>query len=180
MKLGNFLRAAGTARPVNPRAVQFTVKGRDDELRDVVADARAVLVFIDEEARQGARIEARAALARRYPDKTIPDDVLRDEEVFQRLFLALRDADPDPKGRHGPFAESVDELRAALVLPEARRLAEEYDRYLADEFPPIIDDETWKKILEEAEKNSLGALLTSFGYESASRALSYLAGRSSR
>jgi hypothetical protein len=180
MKLGNILRTAGTARPVNPRPVEFIAKGTNGEFRPVVAPVKAVLVFLDEDQRQAIQVEARASIARRFPDKVVPEGVVRDEEAYHRLFHALRDAEADACGLHGRLADTVDELRAALVLPEAQRLVAEYDRYLAEEFPPVIDDETWKKLVDDAKKNSLSDLLTSYGFESVSRALSSLAGRSSR
>jgi hypothetical protein len=142
MKLGNILRTAGTARPVNPRPVEFTAVGRDlNTFRHIVAPAKAVLVFVDEDQREALRVDARTAIAERFKDKIVGDDVVRDEEAYHKLFHALRDAEPDANGLHGRLCETVDELRQALVLPEAQRLIAEYDRYLAEEFPSVIDDD---------------------------------------
>jgi hypothetical protein len=87
-------------------------------------------------------VEARTKLAERFKDKVVPDDVVRDEEVYHKLFYALRDAEADANGLHGRFVDTVDELRQALVLPEAQRLAAEYEKYLADEFPAVVDDDS--------------------------------------
>ncbi len=54
----------------------------------------------------------------------------------------MRDTEADANGLHGRFADTVDELRQALVLPEAQRLAAEYEKYLTDEFPQVVDDDT--------------------------------------
>src|SRR5438477_4319006 len=141
MKLGNILRAAGTARPVNPRAIEFTLVGRDlNTFRHIVAPAKAVFVFVDEDQREALRVDARTSIAERFKNKVIGDDVIRDEEAYHKLFYALRDAEPDPNGLHGRFCDTVDELRQALVLPEAQRLTSEYEKYLKDEFPQLIED----------------------------------------
>jgi hypothetical protein len=143
MKLGNILRTSGTARPVNPRPVEFIAVGKDlNTFQPIVANAPAVFVFVDEDQRSALRVEARTKLAERFKDKVVPDDVVRDEEVYHKLFYALRDAEADSNGLHGRFVDTVDELRQALVLPEAQRLAAEYEKYLADEFPAVVDDDS--------------------------------------
>jgi hypothetical protein len=86
------------------------------------------------------RVEARTSLEERFKDKIVGDDVIRDEEAYHKLFHALRDAEPDANGLHGRFCDTVDELRQALVLPEAQRLTSEYEKYLKDEFPQVIED----------------------------------------
>lgn len=142
MKLGNILRTAGTMRPVNPRPVEFTAVGRDlNTFRHIVAPAKAVLVFVDEDQRESLRVEARTSIAERFKDKVVGDDVVRDEEAYHKLFHALRDMEPDTNGMHGRLCDTVDELRQALVLPEAQRLTAEYDRYLAEEFPTVVTDD---------------------------------------
>ena len=66
MKLGNIIRAAGTARPVNPRTVEFTAVGRDlNTFRHIVAPAKAVFVFVDEDQREALRVEARTYYSRK-------------------------------------------------------------------------------------------------------------------
>jgi hypothetical protein len=143
MRLGNILRTAGTARPVNPRPVEFIAVGRDmHTFQPLVANAKAIFVFVDEDQRQALRVDARTKLAERFGDRIVPDDVVRDEIVYHKLFHALRDAEADANGLYGRFADTVDELRQALVLPEAQRLEREYEKYLADEFPVAIDDDT--------------------------------------
>lgn len=180
MKLGNFLRTAGTAKPVNPHPVTFYAKGRDDSLRLVKAKVEAVLIFLDEDERTALRVQAREAAEKRFTGKVIPDGVYRDEESYHILFEALRQKAPNANGQHERLCDTIDELRSALVLREAQRLYGEYDLYLLKEFPPSIDDETWRKLLEEAKKNSASDLLTSYGFERVAAVLSFLAAQSGK
>jgi hypothetical protein len=180
MKLGNFLRAAGTAKPINPRPITFHAKGRDDQLRLVKGRVDAVFIFVDEDQREELRVCARETLQKKFGDRPIPDGVLRDEDAYHLLFEALRDAEPNKDGQHARLADTIDELRSSLVLRECRRLNEEYEQYVAEEFPPSIGDEEWAKLVEDAKKNSANDLLISCGYERAISVMSFLAGRSSR
>jgi hypothetical protein len=180
MKLGNFLRAAGSARPINPRPVTFHAKGRDEQMRLVKAKVEAVFIFVDEDQREELRVRAREVLHKKFGERPIPDGVMRDEEAYQLLFDALHEAEPNKDGQHPRLADTIDELRGSLVLRECRRLNEEYEQYVAEEFPPTITDEEWSKLVEEAKKNSASDLLTSCGYEKAISVMSFLAGRSSR
>jgi hypothetical protein len=176
MKLGDFLRQAPRRRPVNPRPVRFSAVEPDKTKAQAVVDAEAILVFVDEDARAQIGPAARASLEKRFPDGSLDDEDLKNERAYQLLFLCLRDAE-DPRSS---FAASVDELRSALVLPEARRLTDEYDRYVQDEFPPAVDDETWRQLMEDAEKNCIGVLLTKYGSGPVGRLLSFLAARSGK
>src|SRR5262249_39368698 len=115
----------------------------------------------------------------RFPDMEIPDAVLRDEEAYQLLFEALRDEEIDANGQYRRLAATVDELRSSLVLRECQRLHEEYEEYVAEEFPRVISKDEMAKLVEEAKKNSLSDLLTSYGYEKLVALATYLAGRSS-
>jgi len=134
VKLGNFLKAAPHARPVNPRPITLRVIGKDEGFRPIVADARAVLVFVSADERQAAHVEARAALSKRFPNKEIAD-LLDEEAAYHVLYRALRDADPGPTGAYQPFADSLDELRGALVAEEAGRVWRAYQAFVAEEFP---------------------------------------------
>jgi hypothetical protein len=143
MKLGNFLRTVGTARPVNPRPVALKIIGKDLQGHPVVAAAKAVFVFVDEDTRMNLRVKARQSLAAKYPGQDFAD-VLRDETSFQLLYQALRDAEPGAGGLFEPFAASVDELRSSLVLSEAARLVTAYQAFVEDEFPEVISDKTFR------------------------------------
>jgi hypothetical protein len=177
MKLGEILQGGG-AHPVSPRRVAFQVIGHDEQMRLLKARAEAVLVFVDEHKRNGCRVKAREAVHKRFPNQDVPPGVLVDEEEYQLLFEALREASPDDKGRYPHFASTVEELRSSLMLRECQRLRAQYDQYCAEEFPPVISKEDMAKLVEEAKKNSLSDLLTSYGYERSIAALSTLAGRS--
>lgn len=178
MKLGQILRSRN--QPIAPRPVTFWVVGRDEHLRETKAKATAVLVYVDEDKREQLRIEALSDLRKRFPDKIIPEAVVHDEIIYRTLFEALRDEDASDAGIYLRFAETLVELRSALVKEEADRLDEEYGNYVIEEFPAAISDEDFAKLVDEGKKNSMSALLTSCGYENAVRVLSFLAGRRSK
>jgi len=177
VKLGNFIRSAG-ARPINPHPVLFNAKGRDQNLKLVKAEVRAVFVFVDEDQREELRVRAREAVRKKFADREIPDGVFRDEEEYQLLFEALRDEDVDANGQYPRLADTVDELRSSLVLRECRRLMDEYEQYIAEEFPPAISKDEMAKLVEEAKKNSVSDLLTSYGFEKLVALASFSSGRS--
>lgn len=157
MKLGDILSGSGSCRPAPTRLASFKVVGYDNAHGRVVADATARLTFVDERSRLDALAEVNADLAKTH--KTEPATAARrsDEEIFHVLFRALKDAD-DPRQ---PFAESVTALKNALVISVARELWEEYSAFVAEEFPPWIDEEEFKALVEEAKKKSLSDLLSS-------------------
>ena len=171
MKLGDILRTAGTSRPAVMRPVPIRVGGEADNFSRLIGEGRACFCYVSEEDRSRALVAARKVVHERmkndalHGDMTayITDQDIRDEQTYQILFLALRDADPDDRGRHSPFASSVDELRTALSLPVVQDLWEEYQRYLAEEFPPFVDKETWEALVADAKKGCLSDLLISYG-----------------
>jgi hypothetical protein len=143
MKLGNFLRTAGTLRQVNPLKVKVRVV-KDALSRPMLGEVDAVLCFVDEDSRQGAIVAARKALAAKFPTDNTSDAYL-DEFVYQRLFRALRDPDVDAaSGMYLQFADTVDELRCALMLPEAQRLDRLYQKFVDEEFPEVVDTATFR------------------------------------
>lgn len=178
MNLHDILRSKG--RPVTVRPVSFHAVSLDENGAQVKAEVPAVLVALNELERAQVRQDADKELARRFKDQLIVESVRRDEEIYHLLHKALKDAEPNEAGSHSQLAESVAELRLSLVLLEARRLKEEYDRFMEDEFPERIDQETWNKLVEDAKKNSLPDLLTAYGYEKCRAVLRSLDGRSSR
>lgn len=178
MKLGDILRQSGRAQPVEPHPVEFTAKGQGSNFEIVTARVKAVMICLDEDQRTAARVSALAEVEKRFKDKAVPRGIVDDEETYHMLCEALRQ--PEQEGGIYPkLCSTVLELRTALVFPEAKRLWSEYNTYLAREFPEAPDDETWKQLLEDAKKNSLSDLLTSYGYGRVSQALSSLAGLSS-
>ena len=165
MKLGDILRTAGTCRQANLHPVTFRIVGRADNFLPLVGEARACFCYVPEDERSQAVISARKAVAERFKgdEEHVRDSDVRDETTYQILLLALRDSDPDSVGRHPPFATSVDELRSALVLSVAQEMWEEYQRYLAEEFPAFVDKETWEALVADAKKGCLTDLLTEYG-----------------
>lgn len=174
MRLGDILKTAGKARPVTLHPVTFSVIGENEQLAQVKASCEALLQFVPESEREQLRVDLHADLQKRFADKFVPETVVRDEEIYHLLVRALRDKDTDDSGYHKPFAEDVAQLRASLVLVEARRLMSEYELFIAREFPAKIDDETWRKLVDDAKKNSLSDLLTAYGFEKVLQVASFL------
>lgn len=141
MRLGDFLKK-GAEAPTHP--VQFQIVGKDAQEVTVRATASAVLAFVDESSRQQSRLDARAHLT--ALDAAPSDDELIDERICQILFRSMRDAD-DPRK---PFAQSVDELRRALVLVERNRLYLAYSKFVEDEFPDTCSPDALKAMETEA------------------------------
>jgi hypothetical protein len=177
MKLGDILRGA-TMRPSVTRPVTFKVRCENPD--GVVVDglAKAVFLAVPEDQRTEALFEAQAALEKRFPGKAPPAGVAGDEEAYHLLFRALHDAEPRANGTYARFADTVTELRNALVLPVVQRLYAEYHAFVASEYPPMVPDEEFDKLVEEAKKNSMADLLSSYGFERCAALLSSLAVRS--
>lgn len=173
MKLSDFLNAQGRARPAPTRPINFKVLGRDQRASVMVADASAELAFVPEGARQEALRDADKIVMDAYGSATVPTDRREDERAYHVLYRALRDKD-DPRQ---PFADSISELKGALVLPEAQRLYNEYKQFEAEEFPDIVDAEMFERMVEEAKKNSLSDLLSSFGFDVVRRSMPGLISR---
>ena len=171
MTLADFLKQG--ARQAATRSVSFKVVGQDSQARALVADARAELAPLSEHQRQEALREAERALRETYYKDPIPDARRDDEGMYHVLTRALRDPD-DPRR---PFADSVRELKGALVLAEAARLWSAYVAFLDEEFPDIVDAETFEKLVDAAKKVSLIDLISSFGYDVVSRSIGGLLSR---
>lgn len=165
MKLHDFL--GQQARPAPTRTVTFRIMGNDSRMVGRVATATAEIAFVPEGVRQRAIREAEKAIAEEYAGEPVPADRREDERSYHILFHALRDKDDVRQ----PFADSVKELKGALVLPEAQRLWSEYKQFEAEEFPEWVDGDTFEKLVEEAKKNSLSVLLSSFGFDVVRRSM---------
>jgi hypothetical protein len=173
MKLHDFLTAQGRAHPSPTRPVAFKVLGVDGQMQGLVADAAAELAFVPEAARQEGLRDAERAVREQYGEDAAPEDRRDDEGKYHVLFRALRDKDDVRQ----PFADSVKELKNALVLPEAARLWREYHQFVDEEFPDAVDAETFEKLVEAAKTSFLPALLSSFGFDAVRRSMPGLLAR---
>jgi len=149
MKLGQFLSGAAQAPT---KAISFPVVGVNGQGVKSRATARAVFAFVDEHQRAEALRDAHAYLARLYVDKDgtplqVPPRRRDEEETYQVLFRALRDAD-DPDQ---PFAETMLALRHALVDQVADQLARAYRKWVDEEFPDSITRDKFDELVAEAE-----------------------------
>lgn len=169
MNLADILNSP-KAHHVSGRLVDLRVIGRNKAGESVQAQAQARFRFVSEQERADLFAKADATVAERYAGKA-PADRQIDERNYYLLHAALRD--PDPPG--GPFAQTVTELRNSLVLEEARRVFEEYDRWVDEEFPAAVSEEDMTALIADAKKNSLADLLTSYGYKRTLTALRSLA-----
>jgi hypothetical protein len=176
MKLGEILRTQG--RVAVPHPVSFIAIGEDSNGCQIKADVPAVFLCVSEEKRTQLRLDAAAELEKRSHPPT--PAVIADEETYHLLFHALHQKEPTSAGSYGKLFDNLTEVRHSLVFEEARRLHQEYNKFIAAEFPPKISDEEFDKMVDEAKKNSASDLLTSFGFEKCVALLSSLAGRSGR
>jgi hypothetical protein len=144
---------------------------------EVLVDQDLLAVATDkaEHERDEAYRDADAAVRKFYGGKSEPPiDRIVAERNYHLLAKALRDADSPSDA----FAASVMQLKSALVLDEAKRVFDEYEAWIAEEFPDSVDEETFKKLVEDAKKKSLNDLLTSYGFATIHRALGSLAAHS--
>ena len=168
MKLSQFF-SSPAALTVRGRPVRVRIIRREQSL--TVADAEALLSFVSESDRAEAHRQADEAINARYKGRPVPDDARSDERCLHVLQLALRDVDPP----HGLFADTPDQLRNALTLPAIQELWAEYQRYLAEEFPPYVDATEFGRLVEEAKKKPLPDLLDSFDCDFVRRSMPGLA-----
>jgi hypothetical protein len=150
MRLGDFLRNHDLQDPSPTHPVSFRVVGKNKRGEDFTMEANAVLAFVDEDKRTHGLHTARATLRPLYPQGELPAVELSNEQAYQLLLHALRDAD-DPRVQ---FAENVDQLKRALVKPVAERLYADYQKFVDEEFPEVVSPEQLAELTNEAEKNS--------------------------
>jgi hypothetical protein len=144
----------------------FKVLGVDGQMTGLVAEVSCEIAFVSESQRQEALREADAAIAKEYGGQPIPDDRREDERMYHVLHRALRDRDDVRQ----PFADGVNELKNALVLPEAARVWKAYLGFVDEEFPDQVDAETFEKLVEEAKTHFFADLVSSFGSDVVRRA----------
>lgn len=157
MQLSDFLDPAthSAATPAPTRTVRFKLANAR-----VVANATAELAFVVDEKRLEALRDADKHIAKTYSAE--PSVSARwDEEMYFILQRALRDSDDVEK----PFARTPLELRNALVFVEARRVYDEYLRFVREEFPADFSPEEFLEIVEDAKKKPLPILLSERGSE---------------
>lgn len=163
--------ASPQAIPLRGRPISFRAVRRqavDDVGADVAVDVRALLRLVNEADRAEAIADAdRAVNSRLKPGEQAPDGAREEERVFHILFRALRDVDPP----HGALCATVEELRGALTLPAANDLWAEYNRFMQEEFPPYVDADEFRRLVEEARKRPLADLGKSFDSVTVRRSL---------
>lgn len=155
MRFADFLTRAPHGAPTCTRAVSFRALRPGDPTAPPV-DVTAVIAPMSEEEREQVRVDAAAALRKRFPDDPIPLDVQADEALYHRIAACLRNPDKPAE----TFFVSVTECRGALTLPVARDLADEIEAFQIEEFPPAVDSETMARLEKEAREKSLRALLS--------------------
>jgi hypothetical protein len=173
MQLGNILDAARNQRAVT-RLVKFKIVATNRQEQRTTAAVEALLAFVAADDHQEALVRAQEALAKRFPSRPLSANVVLSEEQYHFLALALRDSADPAK----PFASSVDDIRLAIPGPVAAVLMSEYQRFVDEEFPDIVEDDEFEKLVEDAKKKPFADLLTSYGFSQIQRALGSLAARS--
>lgn len=174
MKIGDFFRAAPHCQPVNPCPVTFTAIAKGSILpggsanphkRPVRATIKAAFVFLgggDETAK--LRIETKRALRNRFVDEEteIPEPVDENdysiEFMYQLLVRVLREWDEDKQEVGGAlFEEGADQMREIVTVREANRLMGEYDAYVANEHPEVVDTATFRDAKKRGPRVAIGA-----------------------
>lgn len=177
MNIGQILQKAGGAFAAPTKTVTFKVVGRDADGRQIISDASAALVFVDEREREAALIESEKFLRTKFPDGVmLSADRLLDSNTYHLLQKALRDSDDARK----PFAFTVDDLKSCLQRNHAVKVYADYLRFVDEEFPEEVDSDTFEELAEAAGKKSLSDLLSQFGSSVIRRALPSLAARLSK
>lgn len=170
MQLSDFF-SSPAAVPLRGRSVKFKIVRNAGNGSRLVADASALLVYVDEKDRAEAIRNADGIINARYKGDPIPSESREDERALHILALALRDEDPP----HAPFARTVDELRSALVDREFGNVWAEFNRYIAEEFPPYVDEAEFRRLVDLAAKKPLPDLRTEFDSSMLRRSLPSLA-----
>lgn len=167
MKLGEIVSSkSGGAFRAPTKPVKFKVLGQNNRGEQIIADAEAVLVLVPEEEREAALIDSEKAMRKQFPDGIVSPDRLLDSHAYHTLAIALRDTDDAA----ALFAPNVPALKGALHKNVARALYEQYLEFCNDEFPEVVDDETFAAMIEDAKKKSLPDLLSQYGSSTMKRA----------
>lgn len=160
MKLGDIFaqasKGSGVYRAPTKRVKFKVMQEIDGELH--WADAEAALRFVPEDEAEDGRIAAEVELRKKFKGDVVPTDLLADARAFELLHRSLRDADDDRVA----FAQSTQALKSALQVREAQRLHQAYLEWAHEEFPDLVDDETFEELVEAASKKSLPDLFSQF------------------
>jgi len=159
------------AHHVRDRRVTVRVLGLNARGEIVKAEDHPVaLRFVNEQDKAEAHRDADAATLKLYADAGgAPDDRREEERIYHVLFRALRCADDPSK----PWADTVLQLKRCVVNREAMRVWNEYCGWEMEEFPAVVDPETFAKLVEDAKKNSMPDLLKSYGFNATVTAAVY-------
>jgi hypothetical protein len=162
MELGDFFSSGPNARPVNPRPVKFTCQAKGPILPGgtknpaypgaFLTECEAAFVFQAGDVTTEARLAARAALLKRCSDpatkmltRSFDDLDLSGELTYHMVVEVLHQYDPQTQ-RLGPkFFPSVEVARSCLALREATRVLNDYDKYVDDEHPEVVDKATFRE-----------------------------------
>jgi hypothetical protein len=157
MTIGDFFTNSPHARPINPRPVKFTAVakgkilpgGAPNPTGQTGAIITAALIFIGGSGAESARIEARRDLRTRFRDDAgLPLETdnldLSVETLYQELWRALRQWDEGSRTAGEPMFPTVDMFRELVEPEEMRRIYTQYQKYVEDEHPEVVDDKTFR------------------------------------
>jgi hypothetical protein len=157
MTIGDFFTNSPHARPINPRPVKFTAVakgktlpgGAPNSAGQTAATITAAMVFIGGSGAEAARIEARRDLRERFRDENgLPLETdnldLNVETLYHELWRVLRQWDETTRTTGEPMFPTVQLLRDLVEPDEVRRLYKQYQSYVDDEHPEVIDDQTFR------------------------------------
>jgi len=176
MKLADILTkglTSSSALLAPTKRVEFRVMGHTKQGERTFLDASAILVFLDDQEREAALREAGKVARLRNGGADPSHGEMVEERTYQLLALALRDED----NTAAVFTRDATTLRKALHALEATRVWETYEAFLAEEYPSELDEETWKRLVDDAEKKYLRDLLLQYGSSAIRRVVPFLAGR---
>lgn len=155
-------------RRVNVRVLGLNARGEVFKAEE----APVALRFVNEQDKAEAHRDADRLVREQYADAgDVPEDRREEERIYHVLFRALRCADEPAK----PWADTVLQLKRCVTSREAMRLWNEYKGWEMEEFPAVLDPETFSKLVEDAKKNFLPDLLKSYGFNATVTAAVYFA-----
>jgi hypothetical protein len=157
MTIGDFFTNSPHARPINPRPVRFTAVakgkilpgGAPNPTGQTGATITAAMIFIGGSGAEAARIEARRDLRERFHDEQgLPLETdgldLSVETLYQELWRALRQWDEGTRTAGEAMFPTVSLLRELVEPEELRRIYNQYQKYVQDEHPEVVDDKTFR------------------------------------
>jgi hypothetical protein len=142
MNLGNILAQAG-GTPLTGRPVRFKLITADSQKNLVENEVEAVLFPVTERQRADLVRAARDYCSERdmtegsatFGELLHPEANLQDEVTYRFLLAALRD--PEDARAQWATNDQLPLLRKGLVQQQCIWLGQEYDAYLADQYPEL-------------------------------------------